>query len=102
MPTFDPSAGGDVVERLERDSRFNIAAGFILPFLVPVVMRVTSNLTGALSLDNPQSLVWIIAAWAFLPASLFMRGIAMGRIAAMIEGKRREKGDREDKALIPA
>lgn len=101
LPTFDPSAGGDVVERLERDSRFNLAAGFILPFLIPAVLYAASDMTGALSLDNPQSLVWIIAAWAFLPASLFMRGIAMGRIAAMIEGKRRENGGKEN-ALIPA
>jgi hypothetical protein len=31
-------------------------------------------------------------AWAFLPASLFLRGIAMGRIADMIPKKRRLNG----------
>ncbi len=29
LPTFDPTTGGDVVERLERDARFNIALGFL-------------------------------------------------------------------------
>ncbi|MDJ0641029.1 MAG: hypothetical protein QNJ20_19600, partial [Paracoccaceae bacterium] len=39
LPTFDPTAGGDVVERLERDARFNIALGFLLPFLTPAVIK---------------------------------------------------------------
>lgn len=33
-----------------------------------------------------------MAAWAFLPASLLMRGIAMGRVAAMIREKRVQNG----------
>ncbi|NNF24453.1 MAG: hypothetical protein HKN63_06570 [Rhodobacteraceae bacterium] len=89
LPTFDPTAGGDVVERLERDARFNIALGFLLPFLVPAVLKAASSLFGAVSLENPQTLIWTVSAWAFLPASLFLRGIAMQRIATMIEDKRR-------------
>ena len=89
LPTFDPTAGGDVVERLERDARFNIALGFLLPFLTPAVIKAAAATFGTVSLLNPQTLIWTVAAWAFLPASLFMRGIAMGRIAAMIEHKRR-------------
>lgn len=48
---------------------------------------------GALDPAEPQTLTWMIAAWAFLPASLFMRGIAMGRIATMIRDKRRRSAD---------
>ncbi len=88
LPTFDPTAGGDVVQRLERDARFNIALGFLLPFLVPAVIKSASSLFGSVSLENPHTLIWTTAAWAFLPASLFMRGIAMGRIAGMISEKR--------------
>ncbi|MEL6517855.1 MAG: hypothetical protein AAFR34_04960 [Pseudomonadota bacterium] len=90
LPTFDPTAGGDVVERLERDARINIALGFLLPFLTPAVIKAASSLFGSVALDNPQTLIWTVAAWAFLPGSLFMRGIAMGRIAGMIEDKRRQ------------
>lgn len=89
LPTFDPTAGGDVVERLERDARFNVALGFLLPFLTPAVIKSASTLFGSVSLEDPQTLIWTVAAWAFLPASLFMRGIAMGRIASMISEKRR-------------
>ncbi len=96
LPTFDPTAGGDVVERLERDARFNIALGFLLPFLTPAVIKSAASLFGAVSLDNPLTLIWTVAAWAFLPASLFMRGIAMGRIAGMISQKRRDSAS-EDK-----
>ncbi len=77
-----------MVERLERDARFNIALGFLLPFLVPAVVKSATALFGSVTLENPHTLIWTTAAWAFLPASLFMRGIAMGRIAGMISEKR--------------
>ena len=102
LPTFDPTAGGDVVERLERDARFNIALGFLLPFLTPAVIKSATSLFGAVSLDSPQTLIWTVAAWAFLPASLFMRGIAMGRIATMITEKRKLSSEDEGNAgLLP-
>ncbi|MGL4311292.1 MAG: hypothetical protein ACRCSU_12475 [Paracoccaceae bacterium] len=89
LPTFDPTAGGDVVERLDRDARINIALGFLLPFLVPAVIKAAATAFEPVTLESPQTLIWTMAAWAFLPASLFMRGIAMGRIADMIREKRR-------------
>ena len=103
LPTFDPTAGGDVVERLERDARFNVALGFLLPFLMPAVVKSATSLFGAVSLENPHTLIWTVSAWAFLPASLFMRGIAMGRIAGMITEKRRsaEAEDESRTGLLP-
>jgi hypothetical protein len=103
LPTFDPTAGGDVVDRLERDARFNIALGFLLPFLMPTVVKSATALFGSVSLENPHTLIWTVAAWAFLPASLFMRGIAMGRIAGMITEKRRSAAAEEDgsQGLLP-
>ena len=89
LPTFDPTIGGDVVARLQRDARFNLALGFLLPFLVPVVVKAASSSFGEITLTTPQTLIWMVAAWAFLPASLFMRGIAMMRVADMIREKRR-------------
>ena len=100
LPTFDPTAGGDVVERLDRDARFNVALGFLLPFLIPAVVKLAASTFEPVTLDSPQTLIWTIAAWAFLPASLFMRGIAMGRIAKMIRDKRSERA--EAAAYIPA
>ncbi len=89
LPTFDPSAGGDVVDRLTRDARINIALGFLLPFWTPLVLNVASLGFQPLSVASPQTLIWTVTAWSFLPASLFMRGIAMGRVAEMIREKRR-------------
>ena len=90
LPTFDPTAGGDVVDRLDRDARINIALGFLLPFLIPAVVKAGSSGFEPVTFTSPQTLIWTVAAWAFLPASLFMRGIAMGRIADMIREKRRQ------------
>jgi hypothetical protein len=89
LPLFDPTAGGDVPQRLKRDARINIALGFLLPFFIPAVVKATADLVDPITLANPQTLIWTISAWAFLPASMIMRGIAMGRIAEMIEEKRR-------------
>lgn len=91
LPTFDPTTSTDVVRRLERDARFNIALGFLLPFLTPAAVKAAASLFGSVSLSNPQTLIWTISAWAFLPASLFMRGIAMARVAEMIAEKRKSK-----------
>jgi hypothetical protein len=92
LPTFDPTSGGDVVARLTRDARVNIALGFLLPFLIPAVVKVASAGFQPLELTSSQTLIWTMTAWAFLPASLFMRGIAMGRVADMISDRRRAEG----------
>ena len=89
LPLFAPTAGGDVLLRLRRDARFNIALGFLLPFFIPAVVKMASDLIEPITLENPQTLIWTMSAWAFLPASMIMRGIAMGKIADMIEEKRR-------------
>lgn len=89
LPTFDPTAGKDVVKRLERDARFNIALGFLLPFLTPAAVKAAGEVFGTVTLQDSQTLIWTVSAWAFLPASLFMRGIALGRVAEMIAAKRR-------------
>lgn len=89
LPLFDPTAGGDVLIRLRRDARFNIALGFLLPFFIPAVVKMAADLIHPITLENSQTLIWTMSAWAFLPASMIMRGIAMGKIADMIEEKRR-------------
>lgn len=88
LPTFDPTAGGDVVDRLRRDARVNTVLGILLPFLIPPAMKMVSAMFSPVTLSSSQTMIWAVSAWAFLPASLFMRGIAMNRIAAMIEAKR--------------
>ena len=88
LPTFDPTAGGDVVDRLERSARLNISVGFLMPFVVPLLIAgVTAGLPTS-AIISPQPLIWTAAIWAFMPASLLMRGVAMGRVADMIRMKR--------------
>ncbi|MDZ4096426.1 MAG: hypothetical protein U1D35_16125 [Paracoccaceae bacterium] len=102
LPTFDPTTGGDVVARLERDARVNIALGFLLPFLIPAVVKIGADGFEPLMLTSPQTLIWTMTAWAFLPVSLFMRGIAMGKIADMIREKRVASGIAENTGYIAA
>ncbi|WP_349252162.1 hypothetical protein [Actibacterium sp. MT2.3-13A] len=102
LPTFDPTAGGDVVDRLARDARFNVALGFILPFVIPAVSKAAAIAFGPVTPNNSQTLIWIISAWALLPSSLFMRGIAIGRIARMIREQRRRAAPAEEAEFVPA
>lgn len=93
LPTFDPSSGGDIVRRLKRDSRWNILLGFLLPFLTPFLVVETAALFDTFEVIDLQTMIWTVTAWAFLPASLFMRGIAMQRIAKMIRDERKRNGN---------
>ncbi|MGJ8546242.1 MAG: hypothetical protein ACSHWZ_12435 [Sulfitobacter sp.] len=105
LPLFDPTAGGDVLQRLQRDARLNIVVGFLLPFIIPAVVKLASSLIDPMSLQNSQTLIWTISAWAFLPASMIMRGIAMGKVAEMIHEKRRRAyadAHQEEDGLQPA
>lgn len=89
LPLFDPTSGGDVLTRLQRDARVNITIGFLLPFVIPAVVKLASTIIDFGALSNPQPLIWTVAAWAFLPTSMIMRGIAMGKVANLISDKRR-------------
>ena len=89
LPLFDPTAGGDVIYRLKRDANFNVALGFLLPFLIPAALEVMGSFGFGLPLDDPHTLIWVMTAWAFLPTSLIMRGIALWRVVDLIEEKRR-------------
>ena len=101
LPTFDPTAG-DLVDRLERDGRINIALGFLLPFIIPFIVSLSSSGVNPESMTASQTLIWTMTAWAFLPASLFMRGIALGRIAEMIRDIRRARVRADSSAVSRA
>lgn len=89
LPMFDATSGGDVIARLRGHARINLILGFLLPFMLPALVVVASDIVNVAALAKPQTLIWTMCLWAFLPASLMMRGIAMARIASMIEDKRR-------------
>lgn len=86
--TFDPTAGDDVVEHLERDGQLNLILGFLLPFLISAFVKLASDMFNPIQLQDPHTLIWTMTAWAFLPASLIMRGVAMLRVAQMIAAQR--------------
>lgn len=88
LPTFDPTTGGDVVTRLLRDARVNIILGFSTTFILPVVGLTVTDHFSLQVLASPHAMVWGIALWMFLPLSMFMRGLAMARVADMIRDRR--------------
>lgn len=102
LPTFDPTAGNDVVKRLLRQARINIMLGFMLPFLLPGIVIASALLVQPLTLQSPMGFVWGIVLWAYLPVSLMMRGVALLRVARMIRANRRRFADTEGNAFATA
>lgn len=102
LPLFDPTAGGDVVQRLQRDGRINIVGGVLLPFALPAVVKMMSGLVDPGMLAAPHMLIWVISAWALVPASMIMRGMAMLRISGLIAQKRRAACSNADEAMQTA
>ncbi len=88
LPLFDPTGVADVVKKLNREASINVSLGFVLPFLLPVLVSVLRGMLESGKVLDPITLIWIICAWAFIPASLIMRGIAMHRVAVLITAKR--------------
>ncbi|MGR3760932.1 hypothetical protein ACUXV3_12500 [Roseobacteraceae bacterium NS-SX3] len=89
LPLFDPTTGGDVVGRLRRDGRLNVIAGVLLPFAVPAAVQMAAGETVAALAGAPQALIWLVAAWACVPAMAVLRGLAMLRVAGLIARQRR-------------
>lgn len=88
LPQFDPTSGGDVVQRLHQNALVNVSLGFLLPLIVPIVADVLRVAFDGPALRDPAALVWVVVAWAFIPASLAMRGLALHRLAQMIAAHR--------------
>lgn len=88
LPQFDPTAGGDVVLRLQRDAQVNLALGLLLPVIAPFAADLLSVPFDGRILREPAALVWLVMAWAFVPASLAMRGLALNRLAWLISAHR--------------
>jgi hypothetical protein len=85
FPLMDHVSEEEIVPQLRRDSTVYYSLGILMPFLIPVVFKLAAPLFNAMVLLQAQTLIWVIAFWAFIPVSCLMRGIAMSRIATMIE-----------------
>lgn len=88
LPTFEPTSGRDVERRLFRDGIANLLLGIGLPFLIPVVASRSGGWFDPSVLQNYQPLIWGTALWAFLPASLIIRGAALIKVGWLIKRAR--------------
>lgn len=88
LPLFDPTVGHDVVRRLRQHARVNLLLGFLLPFVLPAIGQIAAGWIDPLTLNRPLTLIWAVTLWAILPASIMIRGMAIGRVADMIQQKR--------------
>ena len=66
-----------------------------LPYLLPEIARQLSHFLATAAPWSTLSLIWTVVAWAFLPAGLFMRGMAILRAARQIERSCRETSEQD-------
>ncbi len=102
LPTFEPTAGEDVVVRLDRLAKANIALGLVMPAVVPGWLFAGAAFGFGIDLTAPVPFIFGIAAWAILPALMIMRGLAMGRVAQLIREGRRRHAAAEARAYAAA
>ena len=88
LPTFEPSSGRDVERRLFRDGTANILIGIGLPFIIPVLASRSGGWFDPSVLENYQPLIWGTALWAFMPASLIIRGAALIKVGWLVKRAR--------------
>lgn len=80
MPNFEPTEVGKTERRLYRDGILNILFAPLVLFVAPFVLLLASNTLGSDLLREPQSVIWLATLWAFVPASLIIRGAAILKI----------------------
>ncbi len=102
LPTIDPNGRGDVVVRLRRAGAVNISLGLLAPYLMPPLALVIARAFGLSMLRSDLMLVWVMSLWAFLPVSLFLRGLALRRLALTIALRRRHLEADADPGFLPA
>ncbi|MEM9966843.1 MAG: hypothetical protein AAF755_01945 [Pseudomonadota bacterium] len=84
LPLFDPSDPRNQHRRLRRRAVLNIAVGLLLPFFIPFFLITGGNVLGWRGEMSLQTLIWIICGWAFLPASMLIRGTALYHVTVMM------------------
>lgn len=85
LPTFEPSSGRDVERRMMRDGFANILIGICTPYLLPVVTSRSGGWFDPTVLENHQPLIWACVAWAFIPASMIIRGAALLKVGWLVK-----------------
>jgi len=63
--------------------------GILAPYGISVVLIVLRSLGIELLAAGTQVIVWTMVAYSFVPLHAVMRGIALWRIAQLIDEKRR-------------
>lgn len=96
LPLFDPTSGGDVIERLNRAVHLNLGVAFLLPFVIPAVLSFVAGALPPLELSSPIQLIWTVSLWAYLPVSYALRAVALAKVAALIAEKRRRAYGKRD------
>jgi len=85
LPTFEPSSGRDVQRRMVRDGFANILIGVSTPYLLPVLASRSGGWFDPSVLQNFQPLIWGCVAWAFVPASMIIRGAALLKVGWLVK-----------------
>ena len=87
LPTFDGVDRAAMVGRLRRDGAVNLPLAAAVPYAAPPLATAIGAAHGVTVVGNDLVLVWVVVAWAFLPATLILRGLALRRLASVLAAR---------------
>lgn len=89
MPSFHTRAGRKTESRMVRMALISLLMAFLFPILIAALLSAVRRW---LLIDYTQNMVllfWLIAIWALVPAMAFLRGLALLKVAYMIDHLRK-------------
>lgn len=91
LPVFLADPRQNLPRQIERAGAVNIVLGVAVPFLLPVLLRLLGVRLTALEAGAPLMLVWSLALWCFVPATIVLRGIGLIRLGQTLGGARQSE-----------
>lgn len=99
LPSFEPISGTDTAKRLTDDATRTLVIAFLMPFALPALASYLGAFPSSFDNFPRQTIVWMVAIWAFLPTSMAIRGIALFFVVRSINAQRRRIDARREAEL---
>ena len=100
LPSFDGAGRDALVARLRRDGAVNLLLAAAAAYATPPLAAALGAAHGLTVRGDDLLLVWSVSLWAFLPAFLALRGLALRRLAAVVALHPADAAERD--AFAPA
>lgn len=89
MPSFHARAGKKTESRMMQIAALSFVLALTFPFVIPHVLGFIRNYIGSDFMAHRLTVFWVITIWAIVPAIAMMRGLALLKVAYLIDHLRK-------------